>query len=394
MAALDFPDNPTVGQVFEKWTWNGNAWVLTGGSGAGGSPIKNDTSTAYSPLPSDANYFITLSNTSPITVTMPSDATQPFAVAAEMRFMQLSSGQVTFVAGPGAVVLGSPSVAIRARYSSVLAKKIIANTWIIFGDSDSIIPIGTMWQFGGAVLPPNWLWCDGATYVGTAKPALFAAIARTHTAAGVAAGSFQVPDMRTKVAAGAHPSDAAFLLGKFAGQRDSELFSHLHVVPIHGHTATGTGSSGTVSADHTHLANFMSQPMDRSIDHLHHMQHTHPPSGGNTNSGWMYRGPGQGGWDPGGTNANGWGGYYSNGAGTYYADRDYTGAADRSLDHLHHVYGNTGGISTNHTHSVSVGVTVNNAAAFNTVATGGGTTLTDKNLSPYVAVNYMIYAGG
>lgn len=27
--AYNFPDSPTVGQVFEKWTWNGEAWVLT-----------------------------------------------------------------------------------------------------------------------------------------------------------------------------------------------------------------------------------------------------------------------------------------------------------------------------------------------------------------------------
>lgn len=31
MVALDFPDAPTNGQVFDKWTWNGSAWVLTAG---------------------------------------------------------------------------------------------------------------------------------------------------------------------------------------------------------------------------------------------------------------------------------------------------------------------------------------------------------------------------
>lgn len=29
MVAVDFPDTPTTGQVFDKWTWNGTAWVLT-----------------------------------------------------------------------------------------------------------------------------------------------------------------------------------------------------------------------------------------------------------------------------------------------------------------------------------------------------------------------------
>lgn len=36
MAALDFPDAPTNGQVFDKWTWNGTQWVLTAGNGASG----------------------------------------------------------------------------------------------------------------------------------------------------------------------------------------------------------------------------------------------------------------------------------------------------------------------------------------------------------------------
>lgn len=29
MTAIDFPDSPTVGQVFDKWTWNGTVWALT-----------------------------------------------------------------------------------------------------------------------------------------------------------------------------------------------------------------------------------------------------------------------------------------------------------------------------------------------------------------------------
>lgn len=29
MVAIDFPDAPTNGQVFDKWTWDGTKWVLT-----------------------------------------------------------------------------------------------------------------------------------------------------------------------------------------------------------------------------------------------------------------------------------------------------------------------------------------------------------------------------
>lgn len=36
MAAYDFPDAPTNGQVYDKWTWNGTMWKLTAGAGGGG----------------------------------------------------------------------------------------------------------------------------------------------------------------------------------------------------------------------------------------------------------------------------------------------------------------------------------------------------------------------
>lgn len=45
---LDFPANPTVDQVFDKWTWNGSTWNLTpvsqtGGGGGSGFTYVTDT---------------------------------------------------------------------------------------------------------------------------------------------------------------------------------------------------------------------------------------------------------------------------------------------------------------------------------------------------------------
>lgn len=36
MTALVFPSNPTTGQQFENWTWDGTKWVCAGGAGGGG----------------------------------------------------------------------------------------------------------------------------------------------------------------------------------------------------------------------------------------------------------------------------------------------------------------------------------------------------------------------
>lgn len=32
MATLDFPDSPTVGEIYDRWTWTGTSWAFTGGA--------------------------------------------------------------------------------------------------------------------------------------------------------------------------------------------------------------------------------------------------------------------------------------------------------------------------------------------------------------------------
>jgi hypothetical protein len=43
MAEIDFPDSPTVGQVFGKWTWNGVGWELTTIPGGYGTVVFAST---------------------------------------------------------------------------------------------------------------------------------------------------------------------------------------------------------------------------------------------------------------------------------------------------------------------------------------------------------------
>ena len=47
MTALEFPANPTNGQVFDNWTWDGTKWNLTpvagGGGGSDGFTFVQDT---------------------------------------------------------------------------------------------------------------------------------------------------------------------------------------------------------------------------------------------------------------------------------------------------------------------------------------------------------------
>ncbi len=96
--------------------------------------VKNFTSNAVAPVLADENCLCTLSNAAAITITMPSDATAPFQINAEVSYLWLGVGQPTFLAGPAAVVNATPGLKMRARYSAATAKKIAANTWVIIGD--------------------------------------------------------------------------------------------------------------------------------------------------------------------------------------------------------------------------------------------------------------------
>jgi len=256
---------------------------------------------------------------------------------------------------------------------------------------DAAMPAGSMMAFAGTKLPTRWLWCDGTTYTETSQPTLFGAIGRNWTAAGIPTGSFQVPNMQTRVPAGAHPTDAAFKLGKQdGGQRSTELINH-------GHSHNITASSNNVWTDHLHDFGTGNQHQD-----LNHSHSGTTDDGGAHNHGiphgslmWRY-------------NPNG-----SEGA----TSTAITGQRRDNIEHADvgthtHTFGTgwpvmadgSGNVNMNHTHS---GTTSGTRAEYpdsknhshtitiagGVTAFGEGTVRTDKNLPPYAVVNYIIYSG-
>jgi Collagen triple helix repeat (20 copies) len=96
--------------------------------------VKADTTTAYAPILTDENQMVTLSNAAAITVTLPQNGAVAFPVGAEIDFVQLGVGQVTFAAGSGATVQSTPGLKLRAQYSAAKAKKIGTSAWLVMGD--------------------------------------------------------------------------------------------------------------------------------------------------------------------------------------------------------------------------------------------------------------------
>ena len=97
-------------------------------------PTRTETGTTYSPLATDENMMIKLSNAAAITVVMPTNATTAIPVDAEFDYVWWSVGQPTFSAEGGATINGTPGLKLRARYSACTAKKMATNDWLIYGD--------------------------------------------------------------------------------------------------------------------------------------------------------------------------------------------------------------------------------------------------------------------
>ena len=169
-----------------------------------------------------------------------------------------------------------------------------------------MVPAGAI-IFGVMATPAGYLQCNGTAVSRTTYAALFAAIATTF-GAGDGVTTFTLPDLRGQFIRGADAGRGVDP-GRVAGSTQAgQLQSHAH-----------TASSSTVSNDHTHSVNIVT---DAQGNHQHAVGAAFIGSGTSSN-----------------------GGYVSAGSNVP------TTVAGL---HQHNVSGNTGGISANHTHAITV----------------------------------------
>lgn len=100
--------------------------------------INAQTVTSYTLNATDAQKFVTFTNSSPITVTVASNATQNLPVGTQIQLAQLGTGQVTFVgaSSPNPVtILSDPGLKLRTQYSVATLVQLSVDTWILIGDT-------------------------------------------------------------------------------------------------------------------------------------------------------------------------------------------------------------------------------------------------------------------
>jgi hypothetical protein len=100
--------------------------------------INAQTGTTYTFVLGDAGKFITASNASAITVTIPPSGDVAYPVGSQLNIVQKGNGQVTFAQGSGVTINSTGATAtapkLRVKYSSATAVYEGSNVWYVVGD--------------------------------------------------------------------------------------------------------------------------------------------------------------------------------------------------------------------------------------------------------------------
>lgn len=120
------------------------------------------------------------------------------------------------------------------------------------GQWEAVMPTGSVLPYAAAAAPTGFLKCDGASYLRTAYPRLFAVIGTTFGA--VDGTHFNVPDLTTRfpLGAGTDPDGVSRPLGQASGSMHiatAQLPAHHHNVSANYATTTATGGSATRVTD-------------------------------------------------------------------------------------------------------------------------------------------------
>lgn len=98
-------------------------------------PFNAQSGTTYTLALTDAGDVVTLTNASPITVTVPTNASVAFPIGTQVTLAQMGAGQVTVVGDTGVTVYSADSfLSLRTQYSSGTLIKTATNTWLLIGD--------------------------------------------------------------------------------------------------------------------------------------------------------------------------------------------------------------------------------------------------------------------
>lgn len=244
-----------------------------------------------------------------------------------------------------------------------------------------LVPVGTVVAFAGSTAPEGWLLCDGSAVSRSTYANLWVTLSSTY-GNGDGSTTFNLPDAmgRSIVGAGSGSGLTTRTLSTKSGVESVTLTGAQSGTSAHGHGNTISATTGTVSADHAHNANHghTASSGEQSATHNHYIgSHAHSYKTAATATAGTNRailtGTGSGA-TTGGINdesiaAAGYS-YSNNGGHTHPITVDGNNF-------------NTGGITVNHTHAVTIAGGVS-------TATEANATSPHENMMPFLVLNYII----
>jgi hypothetical protein len=101
-------------------------------------PLNAQTGTTYTLAAGDAGELVTLANASAITLTVPTNASVPFAIGTQITITRAGAGALTVVGDTGVTVNSADGfLKLRTQWSSGTLIKLNTNSWILIGDLSS-----------------------------------------------------------------------------------------------------------------------------------------------------------------------------------------------------------------------------------------------------------------
>lgn len=97
--------------------------------------VNSQTGTTYTLVLTDAaTKLVSLTNASPITLTVPLNASVAFPVGCTITLTQYGLGQVTVTGASGVVINATPGTKLRTQYSTATLIQIATDEWLLAGD--------------------------------------------------------------------------------------------------------------------------------------------------------------------------------------------------------------------------------------------------------------------
>jgi hypothetical protein len=120
--------------------WQNSAGTIVSSISPSGSimaslAVSSSASTSYALTTADRSKFLVFTGGTTVTITVPTNSTQPFETGTVINLFQSGTGQVVVAPVSGAVtVVSTPGLKLRARYSSASLIKIDTDAWVLVGD--------------------------------------------------------------------------------------------------------------------------------------------------------------------------------------------------------------------------------------------------------------------